>query len=157
MNEVKNLTAPGIDLDDGKISVPIRNQFGEETGVFRFDPTDIRMVDRYNEVAEQFGSVMQNLDEKKKQGSDPLYLLDKAGDRVIELMDYVLGGDSREAFFKKTHPFSPRGGVFYCERVMEAVGKLIEQEFEGEVKQMSVRMKKHTDGYRTGEHKRGDR
>ena len=83
MNEEKNLTAPGIDLDDGKISVPIRNQFGEETGVFRFDPTDIRMVDRYNEVAEQFGSVMQNLDEKKKQGSDPLYLLDKAGDRVI--------------------------------------------------------------------------
>lgn len=155
MNEEKNLTAPGIDLDDGKISVSIRNQFGEETGVFRFDPTDIRMVDRYNEKVNEFKNVLQPLIDGKAKGADPLQAMNEAGDRIIELLDYVLGGDSREAFFKTRHPLSPRGGVFYAETVMEKVGKLIEQSFEGEIKKMNLRMKKHTDGYKTGVHKRG--
>ena len=51
-----------IVLDDRKISVPVVNTLGEQIGVFRFDPTDIGMVERYNEVAEKFTSALQNIE-----------------------------------------------------------------------------------------------
>ena len=141
-----------IVLDDRKISVPVVNTLGEQIGVFRFDPTDIAMVDRYNEVAEKFTSALQNIE--SAGGIDEL---NKAGDKIIEFLDYVLGGNSREAFFSTVHPLSPQNGHFYCEQVFEVIGKFIEKTFEAENKKIDERIAAHTHGYRTGKHARGDR
>ena len=147
----------GIAVDSGKINVIIRNELGEQTGVFRFNPTDVMMVKRYNEVVDKFESVMAPLVDNSDPEADPMKIMDEAGDKMIELMDYVLDGNSREAFFNHCHPFSPVNGKFYCEHVFEAVGNFISKKFDAEIKSMNSRVQQRAHGYRTGKHKKGDR
>lgn len=152
---------PVITIDDGSIDIPIQNQFGEKIGVFRFNPADINIVNRYNEVADQFGEVVKPLidanisPEGEGEDDESVRLLNEAGDKMTDLMDYVLNGNSREAFFSKTHIFTPVGGMFYCEKVYEAIGTFISQRFASEVKRVNTRMNQHIHGYRTGKHARG--
>lgn len=154
-------TMPVITIDDGSIDIPIKNQFGEQIGVFRFNPADINIVNRYNEVADQFGEVVKPLidanisPEGEGEDDKSVQLLNEAGDKMTDLMDYVLNGNSREAFFRKTHIFTPVGGKFYCEKVYEAIGAFISQKFASEVKRVNVRMNQHIHGYRTGKHAKG--
>lgn len=159
-NENTNVM-PVITIDDGSIDIPIQNQYGERIGVFRFNPADINIVNRYNEVADKFGEVVKPLidanisPEGEGEDDDSVQLLNEAGDKMVDLMDYVLNGNSREAFFSKTHIFTPVGGMFYCEKVYESIGAFISQRFESEVKRVNVRMTQHMHGYRTGKHAKG--
>ena len=138
-----------IVIQDRRISVPVRNQLGEQIGVFRFDPTDVNMVKRYNEVSEKFAEILNGID---GEGVDAL---DEAGEKIIEFLDYVLGGNSREAFFAQTHPLSPQDGRFYCEQVFEMIGNFIVQKFEAESGMLNKRISAQTHGYRSGKHKKG--
>ena len=150
-----------IVIDDGRIDVPIRNQFGETIGIFRFNPTDVNIVNRYNEAAEKFEEIAKplvNIDiSGTGEGDTPQAVdaLNDAEDRLTDLLDYVLGGNSREAFFSKIHAFTPTGGHFFCELVFNAVGSYIEKAFESETKKISVRMKQHMQGYKPGSRRRG--
>ena len=152
-----------IIIDDGYKRIPIRNELGEQIGEFRFNPTDINIVNRYNEIAGKFEEVVKPLANAGIDGNgegtddESIMLLNEAEDRMIELMDYLLGSDSKDAFFKKVHAFSPSGGQFYCEKVFEAVGAYITKKFNKEIAATSARLEKHTHGYRTGKHKKGDR
>ena len=141
---------------DRKISVPVKNQLGEQIGVFRFDPTDIGMVTRYEEISGKFDTMLKELTDSGPD-ADPITQLKAAGDKIIDAMDYILGGNSREAFFSTTHPLSPVNGRFYCEEVFEIVGAFIAKRFEAESKRIDKRISAQTHGYRTGKHKKGDR
>ena len=152
-----------IVVSDGRKRVRIQNQFGEDIGVFMFNPTDINIVNRYNEVAEQFSEVVAPLNgasiDKDGEAADEesIELLNTAENRMIELIDYVINGDCRKAFFGKTQIFSPSDGKFYCENVLEAIGNYISMKFDKELHAISSRVDKHTHGYRTGKHRKGDR
>ena len=39
-----------IKINDGRVKIPIKNQFGETLGSIVFAPTDTNIVDRYEEV-----------------------------------------------------------------------------------------------------------
>lgn len=157
VEEVENL----IVINDGRIDIPIRNQFGEQTGVFRFNPTDLNIVNRYNEAAGKFKGITQPLEDVDissdgtSDTAEGLEALNEAEDRMIELFDYVLNGDSRSAFFSKIHVFTPTDGTFYCGQVFDALGQFIEKKFEMETKKIDLRLKQHVHGYRTGRHKKG--
>ena len=138
-----------IVIQDRRISVPVRNQLGEQIGVFRFDPTDVNIVKRYNEASEKFAEILNGID-----GEDA-NAFDEAGEKIIEFLDYVLGGNSREAFFAQTHPLSPQDGRFYCEQVFEMIGNFIVQKFEAESGMLNKRISTQTHGYRSGKHKKG--
>lgn len=152
-----------IVIDDGCIDIPVKNQFGDSIGVFRFNPSDINIVNRYNEAADKFKDVIEPLIDANingnGEGSDEksISILNEAGDKMADLMDYVLAGNSREAFFRTTHIFTPVNGRFYCEVVYEAIGNFIGKKFDAEIKRLNARIDKHTHGYRTGKHKKGDR
>lgn len=157
MNETTNTQTTqqqplSLVVDDRKISVPVVNGSGEQIGVFAFDPTDISMVTRYDEVSDKFAQALQGIE--KSGGLDAL---NEAGDKIIEFLDYVTGGNSREAFFSKIHPLSPQNGRFYCEQVFEVIGAFIRQSFEAEGAMIGKRVSDHTHGYRTGKHAKGDR
>lgn len=141
-----------IVVDDRKISVPVVNGSGEQIGVFAFDPTDVNMVTRYDEVSDKFAQALQGIE--KSGGLDAL---NAAGDQIVSFLDYVTGGNSREAFFSKIHPLSPQNGRFYCEQVFEVIGAFIRQSFEAEGAMIGKRVSDHTHGYRTGKHAKGDR
>lgn len=134
---------------DRKISVPVKNHLGEQIGVLCFDPTDVNMVRRYNEVAGKFENALQNITVGGVEA------LDEAGDIIIKFLDYVLDSDSRAAFFAKTHPLSPQNGKFYCEQVFEVIGAFIEKKFAAEGVKINKRVSAQTHGYRTGKHAKG--
>ena len=168
MSEDMNKTVPAttenldtIVIDDGAVKVAIQNQFGERIGTFRFYPTDVNIVNRYNEVSDQFETILAPLinanisPEGEGEDASSVEILNEAGDKMISLMDYVLNANSREAFFSKTHIFTPMGGMFFCEKVYDAIGKYISKRFDAEVNRVNVRMKQHMHGYRTGKHAKG--
>lgn len=166
MEEIKTVQVPAQDdnvivVDDGRIDIPIRNQFGETMGIFRFNPTDLNIVNRYNEAADRFEKIVKPLEnydiDQNGEGSDDdaIKALNEAEDQLIELLDYVLGGNSREAFFREIHAFTPTNGKFFCETMYDAVGKFISKKFDAETKKVNVRLQQHTHGYKTGKHAKG--
>ena len=50
-DEIKNLPL-SITVDDGFQRIPITNKYGDEIGVFYFNPTDIGIIERYNSLAD---------------------------------------------------------------------------------------------------------
>ena len=151
----KKQTVLKITVDDGSQRVPIENLDGEEIGVFRFRPTDIGIIERYNETASKFGDIVAPLeavsinadgtaDENDEAAAEALKEAEK---RLYEACDYIFGGNMAEAFFGKMHPFSPVGGVFYCETALNKVGAFISAQFEQETVKISNRLKQYVGKY----------
>lgn len=167
LNKIRNIPQPvnEIIVDDGGVRVPIRNLQGDEIGVFFFRPTDVGMIDRFNELANEFDEIVAPLesvnispdgtaDEKSEAEQTALQEAEK---RLYVACDKLFGGNMSEAFFGKMHPFSPINGRFYCENALAAVGSYISAQFDREVKKVHSRVEKYTHGYaaRTGKHKNG--
>ncbi len=147
-----------IVIDDGSKKVPIRNLSGDEIGVFYFHPTDVGIISRYNERMAKFDEIVAPL-ESVNINSDgtadendmaAVEALAEAEKRLYEACDYIFGGNMSEAFFGKMHPFSPVGGIFYCETALEKVGAFISAQFEQETAKISTRMKKYVNKYGKG-------
>lgn len=162
MSEEKNkIEEMSIVVDDGAVKVPIKNLMGEEVGVFYFNPTDIGIVKRFNDVAEKFNSVIEplqniniNPDGTGETVAD-VAALEEAENRLYELVNYLFGANTASAFFGKVNPFSPVQGKFYAENVLNAVANYISAKFEAETKKVNERVLKYTHGYKTGKHKGG--
>ena len=155
MGENVRKTIPEIVIDDGYLRIPVRNLYGDDVGVFYFNPTDVGIAERYNEVAKKLPEITAPLehinirpDGTVEDGDvDAIETMRAAKERLYETFDYLLGGNMSEAFFGKTHPFSPVGGYFYCERALEAVGKVISAQHEVELKKVNKRLERYTQGY----------
>lgn len=150
-DEIKNM-ALSITVDDGFQRIPIMNKYGEEIGVFRFNPTDIGIIERYNKLADSFDRITEPLEavqdvadgDSDTIDAKQVEALEAAKERLYAAVDELFGGNAAEAFFGKTHPFSPVDGNFYCETVLQAVGKFISAQFDTETKKMSARVEKYT-------------
>ena len=141
----KNMAA--IVVDDGSRRVPILNADGEEIGVFRFHPTDIGIIERYNRMVESFDGITKPLEQfagedEEKQAE----ALREAEKRLYEAVNELFGGDAAGAFFGGMHPFSPVGGAFYCEAVLKAVGEYISGQFDAETAKFESRAAKYLKG-----------
>lgn len=140
-----------ITVDDGYQRVPINNKYGDEIGVFYFNPTDIGIIERYNTLADTFDAITEPLNDVQAgdDGDDDtlqarqIEALDEAKKRLYAAVDELFGGNAAEAFFGKVHPFSPVDGMFYCEQVLRAVGQFIGAQFDTETKKMSERVNKY--------------
>lgn len=164
--ENNTVTALSISVDDGMRVVPINNKLGQEIGVFYFRPTDIGIIDRYNEVMEKVPDIFKPLEnisitpDGTAEDTDEMKQLKEAETKLNELCDYLFGGNLSEAFFGKVHPFSPlENGVFYCENALESVGGFISAQFQRSVKSVEKRISRYTHGYesRTGKHRKAKR
>ena len=167
MSEINTNTAKftGIVVDDGSVRVPIQNKHGDEIGVFYFRPTDVGIIDRYNQMAEDFDKILEPLENVSinpdgtadENNEAEMVALKEAETRLFEACDFMFGGNMSEAFFGKMHPFSPVGGKFYCETALSAVSSFISKQFGKEVEKVNKRVAKYTHGYeaRTGKHKDG--
>lgn len=141
-----------ITVDDGSRRVPILNMDGEEIGAFRFHPTDIGIIDRYNRMAEQFDAITEPLEglNLADDGSADLTApevvgaLGEAEKRLYEAVNGLFGSDgAAEAFFGTMHPFSPVNGEFYATQVLQRVGEFIGAQFATETKAMSKKARKY--------------
>lgn len=152
MNEKK---PNGIIVDDGYRRVPIYNQDGEETGSFRFNPTDVNIVKRSKKLVEELDQITEflktfpeapdgvndGLDEKRMEA------MDEAQERLYKAINETFEADVASAFFTVIHPFSPVDGQPYCVGVIMAIVEYIQKEFEHENKRLDKRMSKYTKRY----------
>lgn len=145
-----NITAMGIRVDDGRRRVPITNVYGDEVGVFYFNPTDINIIERYNNVIKRFDTVLEPLENMSGTGKDDINLdaINEAKERLFSAVNEMFGGDMAGAFFGDINPFSPVDGKFYCEVVIEAVGKYISEQFKKETETINSRVEKYTSKYK---------
>lgn len=163
--DIKNTELDGIIVDDGGIEVPINNKRGDQIGVFYFHPTDVGIIDRFNEMAGDFAKITGPLEKVNiapdgtaaSQNEVEITALKEAETNLYSACDRLFGGNMSQAFFGKMHPFSPVGGRFYCELALEAVGKYISQQFDVETKKISARVAKYTSDHqpRTGKLRNG--
>jgi hypothetical protein len=154
-----NLT---IVVDDGSVRVPIQNALGDEIGVFYFRPTDIGLIDRYNQMVGRFYEVTAPLEKislnaegeaAETATEEEIQALHESEQRLYDLLNEMFNANMAEAFFGQMHPFSPVGGRFYCENAIEAVGAFISKQFETETEKMSRKVSKYTKGYQKGSKK----
>ena len=148
---MKNLNF-AITVDDGSRRVPIMNMDGEEIGAFRFHPTDLGIIERFNRMAERFDTITEPLEGLNIDAGGELDLTDsslaealkEAEKRLNEAVNELFGSeDAAAAFFGKMHPFSPVDGEFYCTQVLQKVGAFIGQLFDTETKAMSKKAGKY--------------
>ena len=141
-----------ITVDDGSRRVPILNTEGEEIGAFRFHPTDIGIIERFNRLADRFATITEPLDAIQLDGdgaadmNDPKLVeaLKEAEKRLSEAVNELFrSDDAAAAFFGKMHPFSPVNGEFYATHVLQRVGEFIGAQFDTETKAMSKKVKKY--------------
>lgn len=140
-------------IDDGFVRVPVVNLYGEETGEFYFQPTDIGIVNRFNESMDKFDDVLAPLakaaeaEDADGEAEATIEALNEARDRLFKLLDYIFNTNTGESLFKNTHPFSPVAGKFYCEEVIEKIGAFIRAQFGEETKKINARMQKYVRQY----------
>ena len=151
MSTEKNMNF-AITVDDGSRRVPIMNKDGEEIGAFRFHPTDLGIIERYNRLAEKFDAITEPMEALNVQEGQPVDLTDpalvdalrEAEGRMYAAVDELFGSeDAAVAFFGKMHPFSPVDGEFYATQVLQAVGAFINAQFDTETKAMSKKARKY--------------
>lgn len=153
----------GIVVDDGTEKVPITNKFGEKLGEFYVRPTDIGIIDRYNDFVKNFDTVLEplkqvgvNPDGTAKDGDkESEEALREAKERLTEKLDALFDGNFSQVFFGRMNPFSLVNGGFYCETALEVVGNYISQRFDHEVDRFQRRVDKYTHGYKSGKHRNG--
>ena len=149
-----NKIAPvmGIKVDDGRRRVPITNLYGDEVGVFYFNPTDTNIIKRYNEFAKSLDYVFEPLeslpDSESENNVDVENALTEAENRLNEAVNKLFGGEAAGAFFGSIPPFSATDGVFYFEKVIQSVGEYISAQFNAETSKINTRIEKYTKKYK---------
>lgn len=133
-------------VDDGFVKVPMKNLYGEEIGAFSFQPTDVGIVNRFNESLAKFDEVLAPLSQAD-ENTDSVAALNEARDRLFKLCDYIFNANTGEELFGRMHPFSPVNGRFYCEEVLDNLGAFIQAQFGEETKKINTRMQKYIKQY----------
>lgn len=148
-----------IVIDDGRIAVPISNTLGERVGTFYFNPTDIGIIDRFRTASERFETVVEPLNVLTEESTEEeqFTAFAEAKKRLFEVCNELFGGNMSEAFFGSVEPFSPTDGVFYCEKVLNAVSEFVSNQFDKEAAKINARVSKYTKDYqkKSGKHKDG--
>lgn len=139
-NKIYNQQTNDIIIDDGSKVYNIKNKQGKMLGKFEFRPSDTNIVERYGEVVDFFNNftVPENKDDAIKT----------AEKEMIDKMSYLIGADSKEAFFSIMGPFSAlASGELFVENVLGAIAKVIEKEMDVRTKRVQRRMNKYAAKY----------
>lgn len=139
-NKIYNQQTNDIIIDDGSKVYNIKNKQGKMLGKFEFRPSDTNIVERYEEVVDFFNNftVPENKDDAIKT----------AEKEMIDKMSYLIGADSKEAFFSIMGPFSAlASGELFIENVIGAISKVIEKELSVRTKKVQRRMNKYVAKY----------
>lgn len=130
-------------INDGSKSYEIVNQDNEVLGVFRFNPSDSNIIEKYNGVVESLEAAFQKVD----TGDEEFVM--EASREIKEKFDDLFGQNTSKTFFSITGPLTPlSNGQLFAENVVEAIGFIIEKEMNVRVKKVQERMKKYTEKYK---------
>ncbi len=129
-----------LHVDTGAQIINIDDK-GEIIGQFRFNPTDLDIVKRYEKVVEKMSAITlpEEPDEK-----DILAV----SDEIKDSFDYLLNYKVSDGIFAKCNPLTPiTNGDFYFENVMEGIANLIEKTMNQRIEKKRAKIQKATSKY----------
>lgn len=130
-----------------RLSTPVKTySFYDQNDEFlfelRFDPSDIGIMERAEEVEKRLESL---------QPKDETEVLN-ASKEVKKQIDYLLNTQAADRIFAVSNPFSLLdSGKFFVEEVLGAINKLIEKEMKGKMKKVSRRAESYAANYQSHE------
>ena len=131
-------------IDSGLVTYDIKDKEGRSFGTFSFNPSDLGIIKRHEEVIEAFETI--EIPEMKEDNYAKQ--LSEIDNLIGEKIDYLLGAEVSKTFFAIMPPLSPlASGQFFVESVIDAIGQAIQNETGERVKKVTGRIKKHTSKY----------
>lgn len=131
-------------IDSGLVTYDIKDKDGRSFGSFSFNPSDLGIIKRHEEVIKSFESI----EIPEMAEDDYAEQLREIDDLIGKKIDYLLGAEVSETFFNIMSPLSPlASGQFFVESVIDAIGQAIQNETGERVKKVTGRIKKHTSKY----------
>lgn len=130
-----------VKINTGALNVILRDEFEEEIGSFKFIPTDLDIVERYDEAIKAFENI--TIDE-----TDEISGYKAVSEKIKEIFDYLLNYHVSDTLFKVCNPLTPvSNGDFYFEVCFETIANVIEKTFEKRIEKKMARINKATAKY----------
>lgn len=125
-----------IIIDDGSIKAVIKNKQDKELGTLYFNPSDMGMMERWEEFIDKMNEIDDINDENFNEVSKVI---------VTNINDLFKGAES---FFEVTHPLSmTNDGDFYFEKVVEVLGGIVEEITNERIEKKLKKIEKVTGKY----------
>ena len=139
-------------IDDGTREIPLVNKFGKLICNIYIRPADISILDRYETLTADFAEIVKPL-QKLDLNADGTATFEADWNALktteAELkrrINAVFDMEEADEIFAKRNPFSSVGGKFFCENVIEAIGGIITDAVEEELKLSQKRTEKYLKG-----------
>lgn len=125
----------------GALNVILTNENDEEIGRFPFNPVDLNIVRRYEEVVANLEK-MELPEDATEQ--DILELSDKLEGQI----DYLLNSKASKSVFAICNPLTlTESGDFFVENIIVEIADIIEQVTDQRIKKKQTKIKRATSKY----------
>ena len=125
----------------GAVNVVLTNENDEEIGKFSFNPNDLNIIKRYDEVVKKLDSIELSEDAKE----DEIFELT---DEIEKQIDYLLNAKTAKGIFAECNPLTlTESGDFFVEIILEQIGDIVEQVTDKRIKKKQAKIKKATSKY----------
>lgn len=136
-----------INVPTGLKKYDIADLDGNVLGSFYFNPADVDIVSRYDKAMESFEKKIEEVQSVNIESLSEKY--EKMKSIAYEMIDDIFNSNVAEKFFSIMSPFSlMEDGRSFLEVVVQAIGKVIENENGQRVKKAEIKISKVTAKYR---------
>ena len=137
-----------IKISTGAKKYELQDADGEVIGEFKFNPSDVGIMERYDKVVDWFNAIELPEDFGVAEAIE-------LSSGVKEQLDFLFGYPVSEGLFAKCNPLSPtESGDLYFEAVVDALLTVINKEMDQRIEKKVKRIQKATSKYQTQDHKK---
>lgn len=131
----------------------IEDMEGNVLDCFYFNPTDVDIVDRYQESVEKIEMKLEEIAKMEELANDDIDSVCKMHKLLrpvlCKAIDDIFKTNISEKFFSIMSPFTLfEDGTMFYEIVLMEIAKIIEEECNQRLKKVDVRISKYTSKYR---------
>lgn len=136
-------------IDDGVKEIQLNNTYGQTICKVHFRPADFSILDRYNAFVNALPEIVKPLEEIDIEANgeasfeDGWKVIKEAEAEIIRRFGELFDMDDAGAIFEKRNAFSSVNGSFFCENVLLALGDIISEEINKEMKKSQKKMEKY--------------
>lgn len=129
-----------LSVDTGSVLINVDDK-GDIIGQFRFNPSDMDILRRYESVVD----VLNSITVADGAGAEEML---KISDEIKKQFDFLLNYNVSDGIFAKCNPFSlTADGNFYFENVMDGIAGLIEKTTNQRIAKKLKKIQKATSKY----------
>lgn len=139
-------------VDDGTREVTLVNTYGMVICRLHFRTGELAIMDRFNaltddlpKIVEPLEKVSMNADGSAVDSDEGWTVVKQVEDAIKQRINELLDMDEADEIFKTRSPFSSIGGVFFVERVLNALGEAITVQIKEEAALSQARIAKYVD------------